>query len=62
MTEEEISKMTEEEIIKEQLKFVKWLKKKGMYNPFTSTRDMQTMHEIWAECQIDLKNALDNQE
>ena len=39
--------MSEKELIKEQLKFVEWLKQQGLYNPAYSAYLMQKMFEVW---------------
>lgn len=39
--------MTDEEITTKQLKFVEWLKEKGLYNPMESSHNMQLMQKVW---------------
>ena len=38
---------------KDQLKFVKWLKSKDIYNPNYSTMDMIKMHQVWGLMNVD---------
>lgn len=39
--------MEDQPIIKEQLEFVEWLKKKKRYNPMESGHTMLKMFEVW---------------
>ena len=45
--------MSDKQIIQKQLKFVEWLKSKGLYNPMESADSMVRMMAVWEACQED---------
>jgi len=47
------STASENAVVQEQLRFVEWLKQRGMYSEYASANEMRKMHAVWKRCQED---------